>query len=161
MGHGGYGVGAEVKQHFLQGIWIALYGLDIPQRGCDLDIWSVARAENLQGAFDGLIDVGVLQGDTPRSGKGLYALGRPFDSLECFAHHFDVFVQLFVVLDAFADSPQAVLHAVQGIGDLMGNAGHQLADAEHFLLLTKLGVGPIHVIVDRHGEIHGEPHGTG
>ena len=60
-----------------------------------------------------------------------------------------------------ADPPQAVLHAVQRVGDLMGDAGHQLPDAQHLLLLPKLGVGPIHVAADRRGEVDGHPQRAG
>ena len=43
----------------------------------------------------------------------------------------------------------------------MGDAGHELADAQHFFLLADLGMGPIHVAADRGGEIDGDPQRAG
>ncbi len=79
------------------------------------------------------------------------------DPLEGLAHQLDVFGQLWLVFHALADSQQAVLHAVQRVGNLMRDARHELTDAEHLLFLSHLGVGPIHVAADRRGEVCREP----
>ena len=63
------------------------------------------------------------------------------------------------MLHALADPPQAVLHAVQRIGDLVGDARHELADAQHLLFLPDGGVGPIDVAADRGGEVDRDPQG--
>ncbi len=53
------------------------------------------------------------------------------------------------------------MHAVQGIGDLMCDAGHELSDAEHFFLLAEFGVGAIDVSADGGGEVNGDPQSAG
>ena len=70
-------------------------------------------------------------------------------------------VRCGIVLHPLAHAPQAVLHAVQRIGDLVGDAGHELADAQHLFLLADLGVGAVHVAADRGGEIDRDPQGAG
>ncbi len=60
LGHGDKGVGAEVEEHFLQGIEIALDQCDVAQFAADLDIFAVAGAEHFEGGFDGLVDIGAL-----------------------------------------------------------------------------------------------------
>ena len=121
----------------------------------------MACAEHFERAFDRLVDVGALQGDAARPGERLHPLGRPFDAIERLGHQLHVFGQVRIVFHPLADPPQAVLHAVQRVGDLMGDAGHQLADAEHLLLLPNLGVGAIDVAADRGGEIDRHPQRAG
>ena len=43
----------------------------------------------------------------------------------------------------------------------MGDAGHQLPDAQHFFLLADFGVRPIDVAADGCGEVDGDPQGAG
>ena len=114
-------------------------------------------AEHLQRGLDRRADVGALQRDAAGPGEGLHPRGRAFDPLQGLGHHLHVFGEVGVVLHALADPPQAVLHAVQRIGDLMGDARHELADAQHLLLLPDGGVGPIDVAADRGREVDRDP----
>ena len=122
---------------------------------------AVAAAQNVQRALDRLVHVGALQGDAARPGEGLHPLGRPLDAFQRLGHQLDVLGQVRIVLDPLADPRQAILHAVQRVGDLVGDAGHQLADAQHLLLLPQLGMGPIDVAPDRRGEVHRDPQRAG
>ena len=76
-------------------------------------------------------------------------------------HQLHVFGQVGIVFHPLADPPEAVLHAVQGIGDLVRDAGHQLPDAQHLLLLPQLGVRPVHIAANRGGKVYGYPQGAG
>ena len=102
-----------------------------------------------------------MQRDAARPGEGLHPRGRALDPLQGLGHHLHVFGEVGVVLHPLADPPQAVLHAVQRIGDLVGDAGHELADAQHLFLLADGGVGPIDVAADRGGEVDRDPQGAG
>ena len=116
--------------------------------------------QHVEGGRHGGVDVGALQGDAVGPGEGLHAGGRPLDALQRLGHHLHVLGQVGIVLDPLAQAPQAVLHAVQRVGDLVGDPRHQLADAQHLLLLADLGVGAVHVAADRGGEIDGDPQGA-
>ncbi len=161
VGHGVYGVGAEVEEDFLEGVGIALDGRDVAEFALDLDIFALAGAEHIEGGLDGLVDVGVLQGDAAGAGEGLDALGGAFDAVEGLGHELHVLGEVGVVFHAFADAAEAVLHAVQWVGDLVRDAGDELPDAEHFFLLADFGVCAIDVSADGGGEIDGDPQCAG
>ena len=67
-----------------------------------------------------------------RQREGLHALGGPLDAVQGRNHHLHVLGEVRIVADRLADPLQAVLHAVQRIGDLVRDPGHQLADAQEF-----------------------------
>ncbi len=96
-----------------------------------------------------------------RQGEGLHALGGPLDALQGLDHHLHVLGQAGIVADGLADPLQAVLHAVQGVGDLVGDPGHQLADAQELLLLAEFRVRPVNITADRCAEVNRDPQGAG
>ena len=160
-GHRRHGVGAEVEQHLLERVRVALDRLDVAQFPGDADWPDVPAAEHVQRGLDGRVGVGALQGDAVRPGERLHPRGRPLDPIQGLGHHLHVFGQVRVVLHPLAHAAEAVLHAVERIGDLVGDSRHELADAEHLFLLADLGVGPVHIAADRGGEVDGDPQGAG
>ena len=121
----------------------------------------MSGAQHLEGGLDRRVHVGALSVDAVRAGESLHPLGRSLDALQCLDHELQVFGQVRVVLHPFADPPEAVLESVQRVGDLMGDARHELPDPQELLLLPQLGIGAVHVAADRRSKVDGDPKRAG
>ena len=66
-----------------------------------------------------------------------------------------------VVLNALSDRAEAVLDAIEGIADLMGDARDELPDAEHLLLLPHFRLHPLHVPLNGRRQVDRDPQGAG